>query len=75
MSLQDFANDATKPFWASQTVWSSLAVVGASVAGAVLAVKSGDAAGVGAALTSLVGALSAIVGRYKARAALAPPFG
>jgi hypothetical protein len=75
MSNQDFSSDASKPFWASQTIWSSLAVIGASLAGAALSARSGDVAGVSAALTSILGAAAAIAGRYKARTALAPPFG
>ena len=56
----------TKPFWASQTIWSAIAVVGSSATGAWLAWKASDMAGFGAALTALVGGLNAIVGRLRA---------
>ncbi len=56
----------TKPFWASQTIWSAIAVVGSSATGAWLAWKSADMAAFGAALTALVGGLNAIVGRLRA---------
>ena len=55
-----------KPFWASQTIWSAVAVVGSSATGAWLAWKGGDMASFGAALTALVGGLNAIVGRLRA---------
>lgn len=55
-----------KPFWASQTIWSAVAVVGSSATGAWLAWKAGDMASFGAALTALVGGLNAIVGRLRA---------
>ncbi len=60
------ADDIAKPFWASQTVWSAIAVIGSSAAGAALAWKSGDMAAFGAALTALLGGVNAIVGRYRA---------
>lgn len=56
----------TKTFWASQTIWSAIAVVGSSATGAWLAWKSSDMAAFGAALTALVGGLNAIVGRLRA---------
>lgn len=56
----------TKPFWASQTIWSSIAVIGSSAAGALLAWRSGDFAAFGAALTAVLGGLNAIVGRVRA---------
>lgn len=59
-------NDETKPFWASQTIWSSIAVVGSSAAGALLAWRSGDLAAFGAALTAMLGGLNAIAGRIRA---------
>lgn len=55
-----------KPFWASQTIWSSVAVIGSSVAGSVLAWKSGDMAAFGAALTAAFGGMTAIAGRFRA---------
>ena len=58
--------DASKPFWASQTIWSSVAVIGASITGAFLAWKSGDMAAFGAALTAILGGINAIVGRVRA---------
>ncbi len=63
-------SDAAKPFWASQTIWSAVAVIGASVTGAFLAFKSGDIAAFGAALTAALGGVNAIVGRFRASAPL-----
>jgi hypothetical protein len=57
-----------KLFWASQTIWSALAVVGSSVAAAFLAWQSGDMAAFGASLTAALGGVNAIVGRYRAAA-------
>ncbi|MBX9759659.1 MAG: hypothetical protein K2Y29_12870 [Beijerinckiaceae bacterium] len=59
-------NEDAKPFWASQTIWSSIAVVGSSAAGALLAWRSGDLAAFGAALTAMLGGLNAIAGRIRA---------
>jgi hypothetical protein len=58
--------DSTKPFWASQTIWSSIAVIGSSAAGAWLAWAAGDMTAFGAALTAILGGVSAIVGRFRA---------
>lgn len=58
--------EETKPFWASQTIWSSVAVIGSSVAGAFLAWRTGDFAAFGAAITAVLGGLNAIVGRVRA---------
>ena len=66
MSNEIESRDPMKPFWASQTIWSSIAVMGSSAAGAVLAWKSGDMAAFGAAITALLGGLNAIVGRVRA---------
>ncbi len=55
-----------KPFWASQTVWSSMAVIGSSTAGAMLAWNANDMAGFGAALTAILGGVNAVVGRFRA---------
>ena len=66
LNSTDANTDASKPFWASQTIWSALAVVGASVAGAILAWRSNDMAAFGAAITAALGGLNAIVGRYRA---------
>ncbi|HEY8581206.1 MAG TPA: hypothetical protein VIL72_15060, partial [Beijerinckiaceae bacterium] len=55
-----------KPFWASQTIWSALGVIGASAAGAYLAWMAGDMAAFGAALTALLGGVNALVGRFRA---------
>ncbi len=57
----------TKPFWASQTIWSSIAVIGSSVTGALLAWKGNDIAGFGAALTALLGASMPLSGAYGRR--------
>ena len=46
------ANDA-KPFWASQTIWSAIAVVGSSATGAWLAWRASDMAAFGAAQAAL----------------------
>jgi hypothetical protein len=59
-------NEESKPFWASQTIWSSIAVVGSSAAGAFLAWRAGDLAAFGAALTAMLGGLNAIAGRLRA---------
>jgi hypothetical protein len=65
--MSDAMNAAdTKPFWASQTIWSAIAVVGSSATGAWLAWRSSDMAAFGAALTALVGGLNAIIGRLRA---------
>jgi lysozyme family protein len=55
-----------KPFWASQTIWSTFAVIGSSATGAFIAWSSNDMAGFGASLTALVGGISAMIGRYRA---------
>ena len=55
-----------KPFWASQTIWSALAVIGSSLAGAWLAWKSGDMASLTAAVTAVLGGANAIAGRGRA---------
>ena len=68
------ANDMTdglKPFWASQTIWSAIAVIGSSLAGTVLAWKTGDISSFGTALTAVFGGISAIVGRFRASKKLA----
>ena len=65
-------NDTAKPFWASQTVWSAVAALGASVAGSLFALKSGDMAGLAAGLTGAIGAANAIAGRFKATGPLKP---
>ncbi len=64
-AVNDMA-EQSKPFWASQTIWSAIAVVGSSAAGAFLAWRSGDFAAFGAALTAILGGLNAIVGRVRA---------
>jgi hypothetical protein len=63
-------NMETKPFWASQTIWSSIAVIGSSAAGALLAWKANDMASFGAAVTALLGGVNAIVGRFRAGMAI-----
>ena len=60
-----------KPFWASQTIWSALAVVGSSVGAAFLAWHSGDMAAFGASLTAALGGINTIVGRFRAAAPIA----
>lgn len=62
--MADAKTDA-KPFWASQTIWSSIAVIGSSLAGGILAWRSNDMAGFGASLTALLGGVNAIVGRVR----------
>ena len=57
----------TKPFWASQTIWSSVAVIGSSATCALLAWQSNDMAAFGAVLTALLGGMNAIVGRIRAK--------
>ena len=58
--------DATKPFWASQTIWSAIAAVGSSLAGAVLSWRAGDVSALGASLAAIAGGLGAIIGRVRA---------
>lgn len=58
--------DATKPFWASQTIWSAIAAVGSSLAGAVLSWRTGDVSALGASLAAIAGGLGAIIGRLRA---------
>jgi hypothetical protein len=66
IAIKPSAGEESKPFWASQTIWSSMAVVGSSLAGAWLAWRGGDIAAFGAALTAALGGLNAIVGRMRA---------
>ena len=61
-------SETGKPFWASQTIWSAVAVVGASLAGAILSWKSGDMASFGTSPTAALGGINAIVGRFRATA-------
>ena len=70
MTEDTLNSEQVKPFWASQTIWSSVAVIGSSAAGAVLAWKSGDMAAFGAAVTALLGGVNAIVGRFRATRAV-----
>ncbi|MDB5649353.1 MAG: hypothetical protein JWL62_873 [Hyphomicrobiales bacterium] len=65
MSADVTTTAETKPFWASQTIWSAIAVIGSSVTGALLAWRSNDMASFGASLTALLGGVNAIVGRYR----------
>lgn len=55
-----------KPFWASQTIWSAIAVIGSSLVGAYLAWKAGDMSAFAASLTAALGGVNAIVGRWRA---------
>lgn len=66
MTKDIVTSEPMKPFWASQTIWSSIAVIGSSATGAVLAWKAGDMAAFGAAITALLGGVNAIVGRVRA---------
>ncbi len=66
MSNEIMETEVSKPFWASQTIWSSIAVIGSSAAGAVLAWNAGDMAAFGAAITALLGGVNAIAGRIRA---------
>lgn len=70
MSVDFSKQDQFKPFWASQTIWSSIAVIGSSTTGAYLAWKAGDMATFGAALTAVLGGVNAIVGRVRAVSAI-----
>lgn len=63
--------EVAKPFWASQTIWSAVAVIGSSLTGAWLAWQAGDLASFGAALTAALGGLNAIIGRLRATAPIA----
>ena len=64
-SMSTTTTPETKPFWASQTIWSSIAVIGSSIAGGILAWRGNDIAGFGASLTALLGGVNAIVGRLR----------
>jgi lysozyme family protein len=64
-TMSDTKTLDSKPFWASQTIWSSIAVIGSSVAGGILAFRGNDIAGFGASLTALLGGVNAIVGRFR----------
>lgn len=70
VTLPNSDMDSGKPFWASQTIWSGIAVIGAGASGAVLAWKSGDMAGFGAALTAMMGGINAIIGRFRATSSI-----
>ena len=59
-------SDASKPFWASQTIWSALAVIGSALTGSIVAWKTGDITTFGTALTAVFGGISAIIGRFRA---------
>jgi hypothetical protein len=59
-------DEAGKPFWASQTIWSSIAVIGAAITGGILALRSGDMGTFSAAVTAALGGISAIIGRFRA---------
>jgi len=63
--------EASKPFWASQTIWSAFAAIGSSVAGAVLAWRVNDFSALGAALTAIAGGAGAIIGRVRAKVPIA----
>ena len=63
-------NVKPKPYWASQTIWSGIAVIGSSLTGAALSWKGGDLNAFGAAITAALGGVNAIVGRYKAVTAI-----
>lgn len=63
-------DDSAKPFWASQTIWSAIAVVGSSVTGAVLAWKMQDMASFGTSLTAALGGVNTIIGRVRAKAVI-----
>ena len=66
MSIPSFPLPDSKPFWASQTIWSAIAVIGSSATGALFAWSANDMAGLSASLTALLGGVSAVVGRYRA---------
>jgi lysozyme family protein len=68
--MSDMNTPETKPFWASQTIWSSFAVIGSSVAGGILAFRGNDIAAFGASLTALLGGVNAIVGRFRSTTAI-----
>jgi hypothetical protein len=63
-------DETSKPFWASHTIWSSVAVIGAAVTGGVLALRSGDMGAFSAALTAALGGICAIIGRFRATTAI-----
>ena len=62
-----------KPWYASQTVWSSVATFGVSLGGAYMAYRGGD---INLAMTSLVaagGAIGSLVGRFKVTSTIGKP--
>ena len=70
-TLQTPTAETSKPFWASQTIWSAIAVIGSSLAGTALAWKAGDMNAFGTSLTAAFGGIYAIVGRVRAQATIA----
>ena len=70
LNSADLTPDTSKPFWASQTIWSSIAVLGASLTGAIIAWRANDMAAFGAAITAALGGMNAIVGRYRATSSI-----
>jgi hypothetical protein len=58
--------NGTKSWIASQAVWGGIAAIGAGLAGAYVAYKSGDMQGVSAGLLAAFGGVQAIIGRIKA---------
>jgi len=71
MSSTTTQANAPKPFWASQTIWSSIAVIGSSLAGGILALRANDIGAFGASLTALLGGINAIVGRVRSTTPIA----
>ena len=59
-----------KQWWASQTIWGGVSVIGSSLAGAWIAYKSGNLEAMGAALMAAFGGIQAIIGRVRADAAI-----
>lgn len=67
--------DNNKPWYASQTVWGGVAAIGAGLGAAYASYKAGDVGGASAGLMAAFGGLQAIIGRFKATAAIGKPVG
>lgn len=62
-----------KPWYASQTVWSSLGAVGAGLGAAYHGYTTNDTVTMSAGLTAAFAGIGAVVGRFKANASIVKP--
>lgn len=58
--------EETKPFWASKTIWGSLATIGSSIGAAIYSFQTGDIGTSLAVLVSILGGLASLFGRISA---------